>query len=77
MLLIQLGLRFCITFSLNLIPHATGEANKMCLNENCSRVRVGKNFSDMFPIRNILKQGDVYGHCFSTLLLSTPLGGFG
>jgi len=32
---------------------------KMCLNETYSRVRVGKNLSDMFPIRNGLKQGDV------------------
>jgi len=31
---------------------------KMCLNETCSRVRVGKNVSDRFPIRNGLKQGD-------------------
>jgi len=31
---------------------------KMCLNETCSRVRVGKNLSDMFPIKNGLKQGD-------------------
>ena len=31
---------------------------KMCLNETYSRVRVGKNLSDMFPIRNVLKQGD-------------------
>ena len=31
----------------------------MCLTETCSTVRVGKNFSDMFPIRNDLKQGDV------------------
>ena len=31
---------------------------KMCLNETYSRVRVGKNLSDMFPIRNGLKQGD-------------------
>ena len=30
----------------------------MCLNETCSRVRVGKNLSDMFPIRDGLKQGD-------------------
>jgi len=30
----------------------------MCLNETYSRVRVGKNLSDMFPIRNGLKQGD-------------------
>jgi len=31
----------------------------MCLNENYSRVRVGKYLSDMFPIKNSLKQGDV------------------
>ena len=30
----------------------------MCLNEICSRVRVGKNLSDMFPISNGLKHGD-------------------
>ena len=31
---------------------------KMCLTETYSRVRVGKNLSDMFPIRNGLKLGD-------------------
>ena len=31
---------------------------KMCLTETYSRVRVGKNLSNMFPIRNGLKQGD-------------------
>ena len=30
----------------------------MCLSETYSRVRVGKNLSEMFPIRNGLKQGD-------------------
>ena len=30
----------------------------MCLNETFSRVRVGKHLSDMFLIRNGLKQGD-------------------
>ena len=33
-----------------------------------SRVRVGKNLSDMFPGRNGLKQGELYRHCFLTLL---------
>ena len=32
---------------------------KMRLTETYSTVRVGKNFSDIFPIRNGLKQGDV------------------
>jgi hypothetical protein len=31
---------------------------KMCLTETYSRVRVGKNLSGMFPIRNGLIQGD-------------------
>ena len=31
----------------------------MCLNETCGRVQAGKNLSDMFPIRNGLKQRDV------------------
>ena len=31
---------------------------KLCLTETYSRVRVGKNLFDMFPIRSGLKQGD-------------------
>ena len=31
---------------------------KMCLTETYSRVRVGKNLSETFPIRNGMKQGD-------------------
>jgi hypothetical protein len=31
---------------------------KMCLNEICSEVRIGKHLSDSFPIPNGLKQGD-------------------
>ena len=30
----------------------------MCLNDSYSWVRVGMHLSDMFPIRNGLKQGD-------------------
>ena len=30
----------------------------MCLTETYSGFQVGKNLSDMFPIRNGLKQGD-------------------
>jgi hypothetical protein len=39
---------------------------KMCLAETYSRVRVDKNLSDVFPIRNSLKQGDArpIGHGF-------------
>jgi hypothetical protein len=31
---------------------------KMCLNETCSKVHIGKHLSDSFPIQNGLKQGD-------------------
>jgi hypothetical protein len=31
---------------------------KICLNETYSRVRVDKQLSDLFPVRNGLKQGD-------------------
>jgi hypothetical protein len=30
----------------------------MCLNETCSKVRIGKHLSDSFSIQNGLKQGD-------------------
>jgi hypothetical protein len=33
---------------------------KMCLSETYSRVRVSKHFSDMFLIKNGLKQGDAF-----------------
>jgi hypothetical protein len=31
---------------------------KMCLNEMYSKVRIGKHWSDNFPLENGLKQGD-------------------
>jgi len=40
------------------IPKKLVRLIKLCLTETYSRVRVGKNLSDMFPIRNGLKQGD-------------------
>ena len=42
---------------------------KMCLNETYSRVRVGMNLTDMFPIRNGLKQGDVLPPLLSNFAL--------
>jgi hypothetical protein len=38
------------------IPKKLVTLVKMCLTETYSRVRVGKNLSEMFPIRNGLKQ---------------------
>ena len=40
------------------IPMTLVKLIKMCLNETYSRIRVGKNLSDMLPIWNGLKQGD-------------------
>jgi len=40
------------------IPRKLVRLMKMSLTETYSRVRVGKNVSDRFPIRNGLKQGD-------------------
>jgi len=40
------------------IPKKLVRLIKMCLTETYSRVRVGKNLSEMFSIRNGLKQGD-------------------
>jgi len=51
------------------IPKKLVRLIKMCLTETYSRVRVGKNLSDVFPIRNGLKQGDA----LSPLLLNFAL----
>jgi hypothetical protein len=44
-------LEFCI-------PKNLVRLIKMCLNETCSKVRVGRLLSDKFPIQNGLQQGD-------------------
>ena len=40
------------------IPRKLIRLIKMCLTETYNRIRVGKNLSDMFPIRSGMKQGD-------------------
>jgi len=40
------------------IPMELVRLIKLCLNETYSRVWVGKNLSDVLPIRSGLKQGD-------------------
>ena len=58
-LMIQLGkvlYNILIEFDIPMIPV---RLIKMCLTETYRRVRVSKNLSDMFPIRNGLKQGDI------------------
>jgi len=42
----------------------------MCLNETNSRIQVGNHLSDMFPIKNFLKQRDAV----SPLLFNFALG---
>jgi len=51
------------------IPTKLVRLMKMCLPETYSRVRVSKNLTDMFPIRNGLNQGDA----LSPLLLNFAL----
>ena len=41
------------------IPMQLVRLMKVCLNETYSRVRVGKHLTNMFPIKNVLKQRDV------------------
>jgi hypothetical protein len=42
---------------------------KMCMNEICNRVRVGKHLSDVFPVKNELKQGDTLSPLLSNFAL--------
>jgi len=47
---------------------------KMCLNETYSRIRVGKNMSDMFSIKNGLKQGDALSPLLFNCALHHAIG---
>jgi hypothetical protein len=42
---------------------------RMCLNETCSKVRIGKHLSHSFPIQNGLKQGDTLSPLFFNFAL--------
>jgi hypothetical protein len=46
------------------IPMKMVRLIRMCVTETYRRVRVGKNLSDMFPIRNGLKHGEVLSPLF-------------
>jgi hypothetical protein len=41
------------------VPMELVRLMKTCLNETYSIVRVGKHLSEMFPTKNVLKEGDV------------------
>jgi len=73
--MIQLGvrsyiIRILIEFG---IPMKLVRLIKMCLIETYSRVRVGKNLSDVFPIRNGLKQGDALSPLLFNFALEYPI----
>ena len=58
------------------IPMILVRLIKMCLNETYGRVWVGRHRSDMFPIRNCLKQGDALSPLLFNFALEYALGGF-
>jgi hypothetical protein len=51
------------------IPMELARLIKTCLTEMYSRVRVGKNLSDRFPVRNGLKIGDALSLLLSNFAL--------
>jgi hypothetical protein len=48
----------------------------MRLNETCSRIRLGKYLSEIFPSKDGLKKEMIYRYFFLNLLYIMPLGGF-
>jgi len=56
---IQLRGRSCIKILIGFgIPIKLVKLIKMCLNETYTIIRVGKHLSDLFRVKNGLKQGD-------------------
>jgi hypothetical protein len=51
------------------LPTKLVELIEMHLNETCSKVSIGKHWSDTYPIKNGLEQGDplsvAFQHCFT------------
>jgi len=58
------------------IPRKLVRLIKMSMTETYSRVRVGKNVSDRFPIRNGLKQGDAISPMFFNFALEYTIREF-
>jgi hypothetical protein len=50
------------------IPMKLGRLIKMYVNEIYNRFLASKNLSDIFPIKNSVKEGVVYRSCFSTFI---------
>ena len=51
------------------IPMKLGRIIRMCLTVTFNRVRVGKNLSDIFTVRRVLKQGDALSPLFLNFAL--------
>jgi len=51
------------------IPMKLVRLIRMCLKETYYRVQGGKNLSDMFPVRNGLKQGDALSPLLFTFVV--------
>jgi hypothetical protein len=56
--IVQLGVKYHTTLSLNSVLMKLVRLIKMCLNETYSIVHIDKQLSDAFLIENGLKQGD-------------------
>jgi hypothetical protein len=58
------------------VPMKVVRLTKMCLNELCSWVRVGKNLSDVFLIMNGFQQGDNSSPLLLNFVLEYPIRKF-
>ena len=61
-------MEFCLIFSLRLVSNATGKDNKNVPERKLWQSLLGKHLSQMFPTKNILKQGDVLSPLLSNLV---------
>jgi hypothetical protein len=59
---------------LPVIPIKLARLIKMCLAETYTRVRVSEDLSDMFSMRNLLKQGDALTSLFFNFSLDYAIG---
>ena len=56
------------------IPMKQVRLIKMCLNETCNRVQMGKYLSDMFLVKNVLKKGDALSPLLCNFALKYAIG---
>jgi len=56
------------------IPVKLVRLKKMCLNETCSRVCIETHLSDMFHMKNDLRQGDALSPLIFNFAVEFPIG---